>query len=154
MPTAASSRAIPPSDATASLRRRLPLADTAATSPAGESATAGSPDTVAEVEGTPDAVPDAAAVAEGDCFWSGPDSALAWVVSKVTVRSSAWRSAPETESARWLPAVRRRIVSARAAARACSEKEGSGGSGGCPGVSASPRLMTSNANDARMPYRK
>lgn len=93
-------------------------------------------------------------MADADGFGSGPVSALAWVVSKVTVRSRAWRSAPEKESAILLPARRSCIVSASAAARARSENAGSGTSGGGPGVSASPRLMTRTANDARMPYRK
>ena len=190
VPTAANSRAMPPSATAASARRWLPLFARADTSPAaveGRGAAdgpalvwlallwpaLGAPETdgagVAEEDagawGVARPEPAATALGASAGLSPGASSACAWVVSKVTVRSMAGFPAPaEGLSAlpaepsferscfavpSWLPASNSCTVSASAAARACSEKGGSAGSGGRVGIRTTPRLTTTRARHTR-----
>ena len=110
--------------------------------------------------------PEAEAAPAGSAGLSpGASRACAWSVSKVTVRSMAGFPAsagrpsapsagpsfeppwPRCQAGCRRPAAAR--VSASAAARACSEKGGSAGSGGLAGVRTTPRLTTTRARHAR-----
>jgi len=168
VPTAASRRAIPPSAFSASTRRSLPLLDNSATSDGSDAVPVDAvPDDGAPDGGAGDGlnVPDASAVERGPgaelAPAAGPEvappgrrSALACVVSKVTACENSCRRAPDEPFAScWLAALKAR-VSARAAVRACSEKEGAAGAGDSRGIRAKPRLSTRKAASASRVYRR
>ena len=92
--------------------------------------------------------------AAGAGYRPGRSSALACVVSKVTVREKSCRWAPDASAASSRLAARSRRVSASAEARACSENGGAAGSGASRGISAKPRLNTRNAVKVSRAYRK